>query len=71
MYITILLDSRNHTVAGTLNTNTVFQANGHFTTHADFKEGDVVLVQWKAAKNDKIIEFIAKGAVVADFIEGQ
>jgi hypothetical protein len=62
---------RNHMMMGALTPNTVFLKDGHPATLSDFQKGDVVLVQWKAARNGRIIEFIGKGAEVADFIENK
>jgi hypothetical protein len=69
MNIEMLQGIKNHTMIGTLNSKTVFLEDGHPAVLADFKEGDVVLVQWNAARKDKILEFVRKGADVADFSE--
>ena len=69
MNIELLHGIKNHTMTGKLKSNTVFIENGHPATLADFKKGDVVLVQWDASRNDKSIEFVRKGAEVARFIE--
>jgi hypothetical protein len=57
----------NQMMTGVLSPNTVFQEDGHQATLSDFKEGDVVLVQWKPTRNGKIIEYIGKGAEAAEF----
>jgi hypothetical protein len=71
MHIELPLGPRNHMMMGTLNSNTVFQEDGHPATLSDFKEGDVVLVQWKATRDGKIIEFVGKGGEFAEFIENK
>jgi hypothetical protein len=71
MNIEILPGMKKLTMTGTLNSNTVFIENGHPAALADFKEGDVVLVQWSAATNDKSIEFVRKGAEVTRFMENK
>jgi hypothetical protein len=45
---------------GTLNSNTVFQKDGHPAILSDFKKGDIVLVQWKTTSNGKVFEFIER-----------
>ena len=60
MYIEIPFAMRNLMMMGTLNSNTVFQEDGHPATLSDFKEGDVVLDQWKTTGNSKVIEFIER-----------
>jgi hypothetical protein len=51
---------RDLMMMGTLNSNTVFQEDGHLATLSDFKKGDIVLVQWKTTDNGKVIEFIER-----------
>jgi hypothetical protein len=60
MYIEIPFAMRNLMMMGTLNSNTVFQEDGHPATLSDFKKRDVVLVQWKTIGNEKVIEFIER-----------
>jgi hypothetical protein len=60
MYIEIPFGMRNLMMMGTLNSNAVFQEDGHPATLSDFKEGDLVLVQWKTAGNGKVIELIER-----------
>ena len=71
MSIELPLGPRRHMMTGTLNSNTVFQKNGRPATLSDFKEGDVVLVEWRFTRNGKIIEFIGKCGEVAEFVENK